>query len=319
MPIVVSNQQNKRLLSTLNVDLNLLVVLHALLEEVSVTRAAHRICLSQSATSSALNRLRQVFDDPLLVRVSNEMKLSRRALDLKEPVNKAIISINGVLGEPLSFEPNKVHTTIRICASDYIGVTLLPALVERLCVEAPGIKLNISPMREPEALRRLEKDDMDILIGHFTDIPHLKSKTLFQETFVCLMREGHPLTEELVDNTISLEQITRYKHVAIAREGMSHDMVDLMLSMHNFEREIGINVPHFLVAPSIVSKNDMLVVEAKRTTAFFKGSLKLKAVNLPQEFTTTKLSIQMVWEPHTEDDPALKWIRNVIEEVSATL
>ncbi|MEH6519384.1 MAG: LysR family transcriptional regulator [Halioglobus sp.] len=309
----------KRNLTILNVDLNLLVVLQALLEEKSVTRAANRVCLSQSATSSALARLRSVFDDPLLVRWSNKMELSRRGMELQEPVNQAIAAINEVLGEPLAFDPQLAHTTVRISASDYVGVALLPALERELQLQSPGISLYMSPLREPEALRRLERDDVDLVIGNFPDTPNLSSSEIFHEKFVCLMRDQHPLLKEVSGEALSLKQFTTYPHVAISREGVQHDMIDLMLSEYDFERTIGIHVPHFLVAPSIVARNDMIVVEARRVALSFKDTFGLAIVGLPLEFGPTELPIHMVWEPHTEEDPCLQWVRGLIQQVAQNI
>lgn len=309
----------KRTLTTLNVDLNLLVVLQALLEEKSVTRAANRVCLSQSATSSALSRLRSVFDDPLLVRWSNKMELSRRGMELKEPVNRAIEAINEVLGSPLQFDPKLAHTTIRMCASDYVGIALLPKLERELQELAPGITLYIHPMREPDSLKRLERDDVDIVIGNFPETTRLKSDIIFEEKFVCLMRDKHPLLDQVENGALSLKQFTSYPHVAIAREGVQQDLIDQWLSEYDFERTVGIHVPHFLVAPSIVASSDMLVVEATRVATEFQDTFGLAYVDLPQEFGPAELPIHMVWEPHTDEDPCLQWVRELILEVGKTI
>ncbi len=313
---MVKPAPTKRARTTLNIDLNLLVVLHALLEEKSVTRAAARVCLSQPATSSALNRLRDVFEDPLLVRLGNRMELTRFAAELRKPLGKAMTAIDDVLGEPLPFDPAVAHTTVRIGASDYIGITLLPELEKQIQELAPGIELYISPIREPEILNRLEKEDVDILIGHFPDLPHLKQETLFTEKFVCVMREGHPLAKSDTGEPMSLQDFVSYQHVTIAREGRKIDMIDEWLAALNIERQIGIYVPHFLVAPSIVAVNDMISVEAERVVKILGDSFGLAQIDLPVEFGSGELAIHMVWQEHTDQDPALSWIRSLIKEVS---
>jgi len=317
----VDSSSLKRSLTTLNVDLNLLVVLEALLEEKNVTRAANRVCLSQSATSSALNRLRNVFEDPLLVRHANKMELSRRALELVEPINQAIQAINNVLGDPAPFDPISAVTTVRICASDYTGLSLLPALQKELQVQAPGISLYISPLREPEALRRLEKEDVDLVIGHFSNISDtLQSVEIFQERFVAIMRREHPLALACDSGkALSLKQFVAYKHVAIAREGVKVDLIDIMLKSLNEKRTIGMHVPHFLVAPCVVQNSDMIAVEAERLGQKFQDSFDLSIIDLPEVFSTRELPIHMLWEPHTDDNPALKWVRNLIRDIARKL
>lgn len=315
----MASKENKRARSILNIDLNLLVVLQALLEEVNVTKAATRVCLSQPATSSALNRLRDIFDDPLLVRFGNKMELTRFALELKEPLSKAIRAINEVLGEPLPFDPAKANTTVRIGASDYIGITLLPELEKEIQKNAPGIKLHISPLREPEILNRLEKEDVDILIGHFAAFPHFKRETIFMEKFVCVMRKQHPLFKVQESGSIELEDFLAYQHVIIAREGRKIDMMDQWLATIGLERKVGIHVPHFLVAPSIVAINDMIAIEGERVVNILGDSLGLSSLDLPSEYGTGELAIHMLWQEHTDQDPALSWMRSLIKDVSARI
>lgn len=306
----------KKHLTTLNIDLNLLVVLDALLEEKSVTRAASRVCLSQPATSNALGRLRDVFEDPLLVRMGNRMELTRFALELKEPLRAAICSIEGVLGEPLPFDPARAHTTIRIGASDYIGITLLPALGKVLGRLAPGMEIRVTPLREPEIINRLERDDVDILLGHFPEVPRMRSEVLFTERFVCVMRQGHPALAKSNKSHITLADFVTHQHVAIAREGGQPDIIDEWLATLNLERRVGIHVPHFLVAPGIVATNDMISVVARRVVTKLNDTFGLTMLELPCEFGTSELPIHMVWEPHTDHDPALTWLRSMILDIA---
>lgn len=310
---------NKRLRTTLNIDLNLLVVLHALLEERSVTKAASRVCLSQPATSSALSRLRDIFEDPLLVRLGNKMELTRLALELREPLAEAMQAIDMVLGEPLPFDPAKAHTTIRVGASDYIGIILLPALAKQLQTLAPGFELQVSPLREPEIVQRLEKDDVDLLLGHFPHVPHLQSEILFSEKFVCVMRDEHPLLQTSKEGRISLKDFVSYGHVAVGREGGEADLVDTMLGELHLERRVSIHVPHFMVAPGIVAVNDLIAVVTERIVRKLQMSFRLAALDLPAEFGLNELPIHMVWSRDTEDNPALSWLRSLILRLAKTI
>jgi DNA-binding transcriptional LysR family regulator len=321
MAEIIDPQTKKRSLSILNVDLNLLVVLQALLEEKSVTHAAKRVCLSQSATSNALKRLRSVFEDQLLVRWSNKMSLTPLALELLVPVNQAIDSINAVLGGPPPFDPFLADSVINICASDYTSISLLPKLERKLQAQAPNITLRVSPLREPEALVRLEREDVSLVLGHFSRLPeNLKSSKLFTENFVCMLRDGHPLLSEIIDGQLTLEQFSKYPHVVITREGVvGVDIIDSVLHEHGLERSTRIGVPHFLVAPSIIANSDMIAVDAERVTGIFGATYKITNVKLPPEYTTTTIPIFMLWDPRTENRPVLKWFRALLQEVAASL
>ena len=315
----LNSRKAARALTILNVDLNLLVVLQALLEEKSVTKAARRVCLSQSATSSALSRLRGVFEDPLLIRWSNRMELSRRGLELREPVRNAIDAINAVLGDTQTFDPLLAHSTIRIAASDYVGVTLLPAVEKLLQSSAPGISLHQSDLSEPEAMLRLAKDDVDLVLGHFPDTLKLHSAELFNEKFVCMVRKGHPLVKEAKNRTLNLKQFISYPHIAITRQGATQDLVDLLLSEQNLERNIGMIVTHFMVMPSIVAQSDMIAVEAQRLAVDFEDFYGVDYIDLPPEFGASELPVHMLWESQTDADPCLRWFRELIQKVAATI
>lgn len=321
MPDNLNPKTQKRSLSILNVDLNLLVVLQALLEEKSVTHAAKRVCLSQSATSNALKRLRGVFEDQLLVRWSNKMSLTPFALEIIDPVNQAIDAINTVLGDPPPFDPLLADSVISICASDYTSISLLPKLEQRLQEQAPNITLRVSPLREPEALIRLEREDVSLVLGHFSAIPeNLKYAQLFTENFVCMLRKGHPLLNEMIDGDLTLEQFSEYPHAVIAREGAEGvDIIDRVLRDYGHERTIGIEVPHFLVAPSIITNSDMIAVDAERVPNVFGATYDITYVNLPPEYTNTVIPIFMLWDPRTDNRPLLKWFRSLLQEVAGSL
>ena len=141
-------------------DLNLLVVLEVLLDEGSVTAAARRLNLSQSAVSAALDRLRGVFSDPLLVRVGNAMKPTPFARRLQGPLKTALASVSLALALPQRFDPAKARLNVRLGITDYIGLLLLPVLYARLAREAPGITLEVLPRPIEESVSRASKDTL---------------------------------------------------------------------------------------------------------------------------------------------------------------
>ncbi len=175
-------------------DLNLLVTLEALLDEGSVTGAARRLNLSQSAVSAALDRLRAVFADPLLVRTGNRMEPTAFATKLQGPLKTALASVSLTLALPKRFDPATARLNLRLGVSDYLGVLLLPGLYRLLARDAPGISIAVVSQPVNETIARIVAGEADVATA--VDPPEgrdLFNAPLMEETFDCIMRAGHPL------------------------------------------------------------------------------------------------------------------------------
>ncbi len=287
-----------------SLDLNLLVALDALLAERSVTRAARRIGRSQPATSHALGRARQLFGDPLLVRVRDEMHPTERALALAPKLRDVLDRIAATLGDETPFDPREVPR-VTLGATDYVGFVLLPALVARLRAESPRVVVRARPLDGDGALAALAEGRIDLAIGTFWQCPpSLRQTTLFHETFACGLRRGHPA---LRGDRLTLRRYVALDHLLIASPGEGPGVVDYALEKLGLARRVVAYVPHFLVAPGVVASTDLVVTMAARVLEPLAPSLGLALAPCPVPLEP--FAVRMLWHPRAEGDRAQRWLR----------
>jgi DNA-binding transcriptional LysR family regulator len=297
------------------VDLNLAPVLHALLAERSVSRAAKRLGLSQSATSHALARLRDLLGDPLLVRSKEGLVPTPRALALEEPVELAVRSLEGTFLARPSFDPGTARRRFVIATSDYVETILLPGLIARLAADAPGVDLCVRSM-EGEAEDELRRGEIDIVLGVHRDGAEgstLRGVRLFDDDFVCMMRHGHPLAEGVLD----VARFASARHALIAPRGRPGGPVDEALAELGLARRVALSVPHFLVAPHVVARTDLVLTVARRIAETFAGMLPLAIVESPLALPT--FTIGMQWGERNDTDPGHAWLRQRLAEAARGL
>ncbi|MBL8740647.1 MAG: LysR family transcriptional regulator [Myxococcales bacterium] len=291
------------------VDLNLLTALEALLAERSVTRAAARVGLSQPAASHALSRLRSLFGDPLLERVGPSMRLTARAEALAPRVSKALAAVREVLGPPGAFDPAHARGVLRLASSDFLQVMLLPALIERLAAEAPGIDLVIHPTVHL-VNSGLAAGDFDFALapvrGSMTD---LGSEPLFSDHFVSVVREDHPLLK----GRMTVERFAAARHAFTAPAGKSGGVVDRALAAHGTSRRVMLQAAQFLVTPFIVASSDLVITLPKRVAALFQQRLPLVTFAPPLELEP--FTVSLIWHVRSERDPLQTYLRRTLIDV----
>ncbi|HKJ00248.1 MAG TPA: LysR substrate-binding domain-containing protein [bacterium] len=296
-----------------NFDLNLLLALDALLQEAHVTRAAARIGLSQPAMSNALARLRDLLDDPLLVRTARGMVPTPRAERLKGPIREALKAVERAVADPEAFTPPTCGATFNLMTSDAIGMLMLPQLGARLRREAPGMTLRIHALNDDEPWPSLESGRIDLLAGVYDETPAgVHSQPLYEEQFVCLMRSDHPQAR----HQLTLEQYVDLPHILIAttRSGQGASLVDRMLEQRGLTRRIALSLPHFLVAPYIVAQSDHVITFPSRLADYFASFLPLRVVEPP--LSLPGYSIALFWHERLHREPASIWLREQIARVS---
>ena len=200
-----------------NLDLNLLKALDALLDERSVTRAAARLALTQPAVSGMLTRLRDAFNAPLFIRAPHGMVPTLRAQALAAPVKQLLIDAETLL-QPAIFEPLEANFTWTIAATDYALKAVIVPFIAALKPLAPGIRVRIIPESPATLLAQSERGEVDIalLTPHDTP-PALHSRALYQEDYVCLMREDHPQASQ----PLTLDRFCALEHVLVSWQGAS--------------------------------------------------------------------------------------------------
>ncbi|ARN82357.1 LysR family transcriptional regulator [Methylocystis bryophila] len=293
-----------------NFDLNLLVAFKFLMEERSVSRAAERLFISQSAMSHVLQRLRRQLDDPVLVKTAAGMKPTPRAQALWEPVKTILRDVERLVHTPEEFSPETCQKRFVIAASDYVEFTLLPPFIAGLNRRAPDIEIQIRQLINTSPETAIEEHQVDFAIGFDVIIspsPRVCSKTLFKDEIVCICRDNHP---DLVGPRISFEQFISSKQMVISRRSAGTGLIDDWLEKHGQTRKVSLVVPNFLSAPWIVANTDLLLSLPAKIAERFVHAAPLKILPIPIELPT--YDVIMIWHPLQEKEPDHQWIRQEI-------
>lgn len=285
-------------------DLNLLVALEALLDEASVTRAAVRLNLSQSAVSATLDRLRHTFNDPILVRAGNRMELTSLARRLQGPLKAALASVQATLDVPREFDPAKSVFHARLALSDYGGLLLLPTLYRLLREDAPGFTIEVLPKYPDEVLTRLPTGDIDLATAaEAPQRPGLFSTPLVHERFVVAVRRGHPLSR----GKLTLERMLAFPHVTVTAHGTTDAIVGRAFKAHGHERCVVVTVPVFSSAIALASESDLVSIVPERIATWLEKRFELALFEPPLDIPG--YTLHLCWHLRTEHDPAHQYLR----------
>ncbi|WP_404438830.1 LysR family transcriptional regulator [Stutzerimonas chloritidismutans] len=291
-------------------DLNLLRVLDALLRERNVSRAAERLSLSQPAVSNALNRLRELLDDPLLVRVGRAMQPTPRALSLEAPIRDALQQIEHTLNAGDFFDPATSRQRFVIAVTDYVELICMPPLMAHLAKVAPGIQLGIQHLTPSLPAEALDNGAIDLAVGRFLDVPtRFHTRRWASETLQVALRKQHPL----IDGDLDLTTFLRLRHLWV-HGGQTRGMVDQWLEDHDLARDVVYTTPNYLQAAHIVASSDLAAVLPTGLARHFAGLLPLQLFDLPFDLGTFQLDIVSVAQ--RERDAALQWL---IEQIVAVV
>lgn len=292
------------------VDLNLLVALAALLEERHVSRAAGRIGLSQPATSRALQRLRDTLDDELLVRTRDGYQLTPRAERIQQELARIVPGLEILFGGE-SFDPATATDRFRIASTDYATSVLGPGLCRRLHEQAPGASLHFSTW-DIGAVEHVEQGLVDLTFYGFPPSPTVRSELLYEDRFCCLMSADHPLADR---TSLSLTEFLAVAHVRVeVREG-ENPAIDRTLTGLGRPRRVALTVPYHTAAMLAVPGTPLVATLPERMLAAAAGNPALRVVGAPKEVAT--LPYLMVWHPRLDDDPAQRWLRDLVRLVAA--
>ncbi len=289
------------------IDLNLLVILDALLSEQHVTRAAERLHLSQPAVSHALARLRDLLGDPLLVRAGSTLAPTARALELVAPLAEALAQVQSLL-VPNSFDPASARRTFRVAMSDYGAAIILPGLIRTLRREAPGIDLQISHASREGMLDGVLTGDIDLAAGVFPELPNeLRSTPLFEEHYVCLLdRQSLP-----ADGQLDLPTYLSRPHVLLEMRGSGTPEIERALTALRERRRVAISLPHWSVAPQFISGTDLILTVASRA---LNDVDRESLIVVPPPFEIAPFTFVLAWHKRRGGDQALNWLNRRIEE-----
>jgi DNA-binding transcriptional LysR family regulator len=311
--------EQRRMADLRSVDLNLLVVLDALLTERSVTRAGKRVYLSQSATSNALNRLRRLFDDPLLVRSGRHLELTTLAESLIQPVREALRSIERVLAvDRGGFDPSSDERTFTLLASDYVTTTVLYPVLQHLWVVAPRMRIDVRPITN-DLLELLGRDLIDLVIlpTHpvaMDEIGRFPHATVSNDPWTgALSPDNHQ-----VGDSITMRQFETLPYVSHSPWPGRPSVVETELERQRVRRNhrAHLSVP-FMTLPFLLAGTEAMAFLPKRLGERVQAMDLVRLVESPVDLPP--LEEAMFWNPRHDDDPGHAWLRQTILDLSGGL
>lgn len=303
-------------------DLNLLICLKVLIEELNVTRAAHRLCLSQSAVSKNLAKLRVQFDDPLFVRHAHGLNPTPKALFLKPKLETLIHQIEQIT-QPETFIPESSTYRFQIAAVESVYPLILPHFLPAIFTQAPAVTISTHAWSEStfKMLQRGELDlgitgkDIDINDAKLTMLPpsDISETEIYRDSQMCLLRCEHPALKA----AWNLESFLAHRHVQVRCDGNDRWLLDYRLADIGKERDIAITVPDFNSAASLCTYTDFIFTAPSHFVRLASKQLGLAVLPLPIEFPP--MAYTLFWHKDRENDPALNWLRQIIQDKTETL
>ena len=297
-----------------HLDLNLFIYLDALLAERSVSRAAERVHISQSAMSDALARMRDYFQDKLFVQVGRSMVPTPLAASMHQPIRDILLQVESVASTNVEFNPGTSRRKISILASDYVTDVLLNKALLRMSREAPGISAEIRHFTG-SFVQEFEQGNLDILItprGYATD--RHPSATLYTEDFVCVVWKGN----KKIGKRLTFEEYKNLGHIRVTLGDWRISTYDeWFLKQRGDIRNIELVVPSFRMALQFVTGTERVLTCHRRHARMYAAQYELKLVQAP--FDIPPIEMQMQWHKYRDQDPALSWFRGLMHAVASKL
>lgn len=295
-------------------DLNLLRVLDALMQEGHLTRAAERLHLSQPAVSNALARLREQLGEPLFVRNAHGMTPTAQAQALYGPVRAALRLLQDGLAPESEFDPQQAEQRFHLAMNDYAQFALLPALLARVREQAPKLVLAVESDAAEQLPTRLAAGTLDLAIDylHF-DAPELRYQALHQEELVVIARRGHPALSR-GGRAISATRYESAQHVTIPPRAGRGSPLEIVLGSAKVRRHFALYVPGYLAIPPVVAQTDLFGTIPRRLARACASSLPLQILPLP--FAMPPVQVSLIWHRQQDGNRGLQWLR---EQITATV
>ena len=304
-----------------NVDLHLVQVLHTVIAERSVSRAALRLHASQPLVSAQLRRLRALTGDPLLVRAGRGLVPTPAALAMLEPAQRLLVEAEQLFSprqRRAPFEPAASTLTVRIATSDYLDPWFLPTVVARLQREAPGLVVELVPLSaDLDFRRKLELGEVDLVVGNWLHPPaELHLGRLITDEVVCLVTAAHPAARQ--PRAWTRERYLACAHVApSALHAAFPGVIDEHLQSLGLARRIAVRAAHFSLIPAMVARTQLVLTTGRQFCTRVAAAHGLRIVPCPVAFPP--MAYYQLWHARTHQAPALRWLREQVRDVAREL
>lgn len=295
-------------------DLKLLKVLHLLLTLKSVSRTADVLGQSQPAVSASLRRLRGIVGDPLLVRSGPHMVATERGIELVPVVRKIIEAIDSIAEPAERFDSRTSRRHLKVVAANCFSPFFLPLLSQMIHHQAPGTTLEYCAMRsDAELMEGLESGEIDVVIGNWPMPPeNLRTAPLLTADIVCMVRPSHPLAGRAA---LDMETYLSLDH--LSPSPLSHasfSPIDGRLRALHLKRRIAVSVPEYTVAPSILSRTDLVFTTGRPFAEHLASSMDFRLIKAPPELG--RMTFYMLWHERCHASPCGLWLRQLVREVA---
>lgn len=299
-----------------HLDIYLLRCLRAIVEEAHVTKAAERMGSTQPAMSAVLRRLREIFNDPLMVRTEKGMVPTERARELAESLRTALDIIDRSLATDQSFAPATAQMSFEVAASESVSFMLMPRLISAARSLAPGVQLRVRTADLPRVRQLLEEGEIDLLLSFTQTAPEgLRSSGLWTQKLVVIVAQSHPVGDEL-----TLDDFLGWPHVChkLGRVGSTVEVaVDAALEQAGRARAVGAWMPSSISVPAVVSRTDFLATVPEAIARDFAPPLGLRVLAPPLPLDDVRIG--MYWHERMHQNPPHKWLRQLVRDVASEL
>ena len=293
-------------------DLNLVPIALALYDELSVSRAAQKLGMSQPAVSMALRRLRTTFNDPLFIRAPRGVTPTPRAHALVRAARPAVTDLHGALRTSESFNPRLDTRPFTFALSDVGEMVFLPKLLERLRAQAPNAWIRSVSMAPHLIAQELESGEIDLAIGYFPDLNRnsFYQQRLFTHAFACLLRAGHARRAR----RLSLDDFLAMEHAVVRAEGRSQEIFERFLDRKKIRRKIALLTPHFLSLPMIIARSDLIATVPHALAVYFSRLSPALAIARPP-FDIAGFDLKQHWHRKFHNDSRGRWLRAQVTQL----
>lgn len=292
-------------------DLNLLVLFDAVMQERNVTRAAQRLFLTQSAVSNAMARLRLQLGDELFLRGAGKLRPTPRALELAPVVHGLLDELKRTL-DPPRFDPATARQAFTIATSDYFTAVVAPALFRLIDREAPGVDVRIIPTGG-RTFELLDEGGADVACTAWTDpAERYGAELLLEEDYVCVVRRGHPFASK----PPSVAQYAKAKHVLVTPRGDARGFIDEQLAERGLTRRVVMTVNHFAAAPMIVAGGDAVLTVPSLIATLYAPPRRTVIVPCPLTAPIGLRQMKLLWHERLGRHPAQAWFRAALHRAA---